>query len=367
LRILIAIQALENLGGKERDALAIAGGLAARGHAVSLVTRSARLAVPAEVTLRLFDAEAWSNHNRARRFAAAVAELRHSRDFDVVLSFEKLEHADAYYAADVCFARRKVGLRGLLPRYATYRRLEQACFGPDGPDILFLCRAQADEYRRYYPIPPDRSVVLPPMIHQTGRQEFYARRAEIRREFGIPAAAPLAVSVAVYAEQKGIDRSILALREIPGLHLLAVGLKNDASVKALAARLNLTDRVRLSGHRDDIPDILGAADLMLHPARTENSGLVILEGLLAGVPVIVTGGCGFAEYVERYNAGTVLSEPFDPAKYVAAVRAGLAADALRESRERARAAAPQLLAEGGLDPILDVVEHRLARRLRSRA
>ena len=362
LRILIAIQALENLGGKERDALAIAGGLAARGHTVSIATRSARLTVPAEVTLRLVDAGAWSNHGRARRFAVAIAELRSSEDFDAVLSFEKLQHADVYYAADVCFARRKLGVRGLLPRYARYRRLERACFGPAGPDNLFLCRAQADEYQRHYRIAPDRASILPPMIHPTGRRDFYARRAEIRQEFGIPETATLAVSVAVYAEQKGIDRSVAALREIPDLHLLAVGLKNDASIKALAAELNLTDRVRLCGHRDDIPDILGAADLMLHPARLENTGLVILEGMLAGVPVIASGGCGFAEYIVRFGAGTVLSEPFDAAEYVAAIRAALRPDRLAELRQSARASAPQLLAEGGLDPILDVVERALARR-----
>ena len=137
------------------------------------------------------------------------------------------------------------------------------------------------------------------MIHPTSEKRLYQRRAEIRGDFGIPKTAILAVSVAVYPKTKGVDRSILALREIPELHLLVAGLKENhaVSVKAMAARAGVSARTFLIGHRNDIPDILSAADLMLHPARVENTGLVILESLLAGTPVIASAICGFSEYI----------------------------------------------------------------------
>ena len=364
LHIVIAIQALDTLGGKERDALAIARRLTARGHEVTLLTRSARLQIPAGVAVRMTRSGGWTNHARARSFARAVAAMRSAGGFDALLSFDKLKDADVYYAADVCFADRARGRKGWLPRYAGYARLEADCFSAGGPDILFLCRKQADEYRRHYRLDEDRAVVLPPMIHDSGRRAFYEHRGAVRQRFGIPASAMLAASVAVYAKQKGLDRTIAALREIAGLHLVAVGLKDAARPRALAARSGLLGRASFLGHRDDVADILGAADLMLHPARIESTGLVILESLLAGVPVIASAACGFAEYIERFGAGTVLAEPFDAAAYVAAIRAALEPDTLAELQRRARDSAPQLRAEGGLERVLDVIEEKLVRRRR---
>ncbi|MGO9623972.1 MAG: hypothetical protein ACLP2Q_05905, partial [Steroidobacteraceae bacterium] len=68
LRIALAIQALDVLGGKERDALAIAGGLAARGHEVTILTRSAGLQIPPGIAVCLTGTIGWSNHSRARHF-----------------------------------------------------------------------------------------------------------------------------------------------------------------------------------------------------------------------------------------------------------------------------------------------------------
>jgi len=108
--------------------------------------------------------------------------------------------------------------------------------------------------------------------------------------------------------------------------------------------------------------VLGAADLMLHPARVENTGLVIVESLLAGVPVIASGVCGFGEYIERFGAGTVLAEPFDADAYAAAIGAALAPARLETLRRHARDSAAPLSAEGGLERILDRIEAVLRRR-----
>ena len=376
LRIAVAVQSLDTLGGKERDALAIAGGLAARGHRVTLLTRppaSAALAAltkaPAALAIEPVEALAWSNHARARRFAQAAAQIGRDGRFDVVLSFEKSGQADAYYAADVCLAARTGPLKRWLPRYRAYLQLEADCMASGGPDLLFLCRKQADDYLRCYgpagagtSDAAARSMVLPPMIHAEPTGHFYGRRDEVRREFGVPSGAPMAVAVAVYGRQKGLDRSIDALRRIGELHLVAVGLKDAGPMAALARRHGLAARVHLDGRRGDVADVLGAADLMLHPARVENTGLVIVESLLAGVPVIASGVCGFGEYIERFGAGTVLAEPFDADAYAAAIGAALAPARLETLRRHARDSAAPLSAEGGLERILDRIEAVLRRR-----
>lgn len=93
---------------------------------------------------------------------------------------------------------------------------------------------------------------------------------------------------------------------------MVVGQDNPKASKALAKQLNLTaSQVRFLGGRDDVPSILAASDVFLHPAYHENTGTVILEALVAGIPIIVSGICGYAHYVAEAKCGTALKEPFD--------------------------------------------------------
>ena len=49
----------------------------------------------------------------------------------------------------------------------------------------------------------------------------------------------------------------------------------------------------------------------MHPAYFENTGTVILEALVAGLPLLVSGNCGYSFYVKQAQCGSVISEPFD--------------------------------------------------------
>jgi UDP-glucose:(heptosyl)LPS alpha-1,3-glucosyltransferase len=53
------------------------------------------------------------------------------------------------------------------------------------------------------------------------------------------------------------------------------------------------------------------ADVCTHPAYRENTGLVILEGMACGAPMLVTESCGYAHHVTEANAGLVSTMPFD--------------------------------------------------------
>ena len=62
--------------------------------------------------------------------------------------------------------------------------------------------------------------------------------------------------------------------------------------------LGLADRISFLGHREDIPELMAAADLLVHPARHDTTGTVILEAVVNGLPVITTSTCGYAHHVE---------------------------------------------------------------------
>ncbi|RAI26421.1 glycosyl transferase family 1, partial [Rhodoplanes serenus] len=100
---------------------------------------------------------------------------------------------------------------------------------------------------------------------------------------------------------------------------LAAGDRATRDTVRLARRLGVADRIRWLGHREDMPAVMAAADLLVHPARLDTTGTVILEAVVNGLPVIASAVCGYAPHVAAADAGLVLAEPFDPAAFAAAL------------------------------------------------
>lgn len=114
-----------------------------------------------------------------------------------------------------------------------------------------------------------------------------------------------------------------------------------AALRACIEGRGVGDRVRLLGQRDDVPELMLAADALVHPARWEGFGLVLLEAMRAGLPVLATRVGAIPEVVADERSG-LLVEPDDPAALAAAM-ARLASD--RGRLARLGAAGRQRLAE----------------------
>jgi UDP-glucose:(heptosyl)LPS alpha-1,3-glucosyltransferase len=91
---------------------------------------------------------------------------------------------------------------------------------------------------------------------------------------------------------------------------MVVGQDNYKPFKRQAKQLGITGNVEFLQGRSDIPRFLLGADLLIHPAYNENTGTVLLEALVAGLPVLVTDVCGYAHYIEEADAGLLVSSPF---------------------------------------------------------
>ena len=125
-------------------------------------------------------------------------------------------------------------------------------------------------------------------------------RYAVHADLGIGARTSLAVVVARLAPQKGLDLLLDAQRELLGddLDLLTV-VAGDGPLRA-----HLQDRidaeglpVRLLGHRDDVPDLLAAADVVVSSAVWEGQPVGIQEALHAGAAVVATDVGGTAAVV----------------------------------------------------------------------
>ena len=91
---------------------------------------------------------------------------------------------------------------------------------------------------------------------------------------------------------------------------LAIAAQSGLWPRLAMVASGVAERVSFLGGRDDVPDLMLAADALVHPARSEAAGAVLLEALVAGLPVVVTGVCGYAHHIAAAEAGVVLSHPF---------------------------------------------------------
>ena len=196
-------------------------------------------------------------------------------------------------------------------------------FDPKGhTELLMISAIQQELFKHYYGTPAERFHLLPPGISPDRRAPGNAQqrreqaRARFAQEFDLPADGLLLVQIGSDFHRKGLDRSIRALAALPAelrqrARLVALGADDPAKMQALADQHNVGAQVFLPGGRNDVPDFLLAGDLLLYPARQENTGTVLLEALVAGLPLLVTEVCGYAHHVLDAACGLVSPEPFD--------------------------------------------------------
>jgi glycosyltransferase involved in cell wall biosynthesis len=166
-------------------------------------------------------------------------------------------------------------------------------------------------------------------------------RAEARRALGIGADTLVGVVIANLIPYKGHRELLEGLsrleRELPSdWRILAAGRDRGirAELEALAGALNISRRIQFLGEYADISRLLIAADFGLLTSREEGFSNVILEGMAAGVPMIVTDVGGNAEAVIHNETGFVVP-PRNP-KAIADAIVTLARDP--EQRKRLGAA-----------------------------
>jgi glycosyltransferase involved in cell wall biosynthesis len=145
-----------------------------------------------------------------------------------------------------------------------------------------------------------------------------------------------------------LEAFALVLRQLPRAILIVVGAplfnQDDEYWQLLtqtAETLGIEDRVRFLGARDDIAAITRAMDLLVVNSRVEPFGLVVLEGMACGTPVLATAVDGIPEIINSGEDGWLVP-PGDKSALVAGIvhlvcQRGLAASLSAGGREKVRA------------------------------
>lgn len=170
------------------------------------------------------------------------------------------------------------------------------------------------------------------------------RRSAARRRLGIPPDAPVVLAAGRQEYQKGhVDlvaaAAVLAAHH-PDLVVLIAGRRGHATcaIEAAVRRSGTGAHVRLLGHRDDIGDLLAAADVVALPSRYEGTAGIVIEAMAMARPVVASDLAALHDVVERDVTG-LLVPPADPPALAAAIGRVLADPGLAAALGRAGRAA----------------------------
>jgi len=312
--------------------LRIANELVKRGHTVDIFTMSWEGELPQEgIRTHLLPVTGWLNYRRYQRFIeqahTQIAAANTSGDgYDYIVGFNRMHGLDAYFAADPCFKTRAFTQRNFLyrltPRNKWFAECERAIFEDSASEILLLSNDEKVEFQRWYHTPDRQFHFIPPFLSaaRLALQDKAEMRKHIREAFGFGDGDFIFLLVGSGFYMKGLDRAIKALAALPpallaNTRLLAVGQDNPKPFIKLAAGLGVQKNLHISKGRPDIPQLMQGADSYVHPAYRENTGLVLLEALASGLPVLATASCGYAHHIEQADAGLVAAMPFDQAAF----------------------------------------------------
>ena len=345
MKIALALFEYFPYGGLQRDFLSVATRLRDDGHEVVIFVSEWMGEMLEGVRYVRIRRRGFSNHARSRSFSRKFEHLS-QQGFQVRIGFNRMRGLDFYFAADPCYAaiHAPQSWKRWLPRYRAYLKSERELMEQSQTRLFYLSPLQKQDYQAHYDIAESRFIQVPPGIdpqYQPDHPMARQWREQHRQLLGFSEDDLVLLQVGSNFRLKGVGRSIQALAALPELdrsrcHLLVVGQDDAAPFKRQAGSLGLTDRVHFLGARDDVHELMVASDALLHPSEYESAGMVLVEAIATGIPVIVTDTCGYAFHVEAAKMGRVLGSPYRQAEMDASLRQLVQALGQTNWRQRSR-------------------------------
>lgn len=346
-------------GGYERQAALVARALAARGDAVTVFASDWKAEEPTESALKpngsagsikfhkvpVIRLSSWlkvlSFALRARR------EVKRAPvQFDCIVAFDRTLDMDLYRAGNACHkewlafrrAHGGVGDRisvGVNMLHKVINTIEAHIFArveSGAARAVVLSQNGAEGVARHYPVCADSFTVIPPAIDLARLNVKTRDRDAVRHELGISSETSMLLHVGSGFKIKGLKSTIEALSVLTKRGVDAVLVvagsdrKETARLKTLACTLDVEERVKFLGGVGNVAELYAAADLFIVPSLFETFGVVFMEALYMGLPVVVGAGAGAAPVVNGAGreAGSVVDVPAVPEKLASLIEELLA-------------------------------------------
>jgi UDP-glucose:(heptosyl)LPS alpha-1,3-glucosyltransferase len=165
-------------------------------------------------------------------------------------------------------------------------------------------------------------------------------RDEIRKRHGISNNDIVLLLVGSPFERKGLNYlvSSLPLLKTKNVKLVVIGISIPSDpiekYEKQAVNLGVGDRFVFAGKRSDVYKYFAAADIFVLPSIYEPFGLVVLEAMASGLPVVVSKVAGAAELIEDGKDGLLLENPRNPEEIAEKINYLLENDSLRKRIDR---------------------------------
>lgn len=326
------------IGGAERVLYEQTTRLAARGHEVHILTRR----LPAhqadhEVIRKVKEWRYRVNQNNAISFFMSTLhngkrlfeEIHNANKFDCI-NFQQPFSAFAVLRSDQCQNNRKIytclsfafeeyASRNAKPHslikkivyslhLASRRWIEQKALNRSD-QIVALSQFTSDRLFNVYGFPLDEIVMIPAGIDLVRFHPAEDKNA-VRERFHLPQEKTILLTVRNLVPRMGLENLIRAMRDIvksmPDIHLIIGGAGPLRDTLVLLCRdLNLDQHIHFAGFIPEaaLPDYYRAADIFVLPTvELEGFGLVTLEALASGTPVLGTPVGGTQEILSRLDS-----------------------------------------------------------------
>jgi len=284
------IMLANGFGGAERHFEDLSLELADAGHAIQAVCHrefEQREALAAHPNIDVFGVRVWGAWDR-------LAQRTIWRGIDRF----RPQVVHAHLARGARFAGSGAASRGIPVVANTHNYVDLKYYR--GVDRFMTATEDQRRYLLAHGVPVDRVHVIP----------HFSRLAPLEAPRPALSPAPVFVSYGRFVHKKGFDVLLEAFAgylAAGGHGTLVIGGSGPegAKLKELASRLEIGDRVRFPGWVNDVQAFLDSGDVFVLPSRDEPFGIVVLEAMARGLPMICTRTQGPSEVLDSATARLV--------------------------------------------------------------
>lgn len=329
MRVALSFPGCHRRGGIERVMLEAANFLESRGHETHVFAGEWDETLRAGVIRHQIALRAKSPSKKVTQFiAASHPALRAMQpppdavgSFGVLAPPNGVVWMQSVHRAWLEISRHERDWKGRLkqkanPFHGLILRLEREQLqGRHYAHVVALTDVVKRDIMRFYEVPSEDITVIP---NGFAPQEFNVERREaecetMRRKLGFAPDDKVVIFVANELERKGFGPLLEAVASLHDnrVRVLAVGRLNRADCQAQISRLKLDKQVHFTGPSSDVASFYAAADVFALPTQYEAWGLVIVEAMACGLPVLTSRLAGAAVAVRERWSGFLLDHPRD--------------------------------------------------------
>ncbi|MCK9391188.1 MAG: glycosyltransferase family 4 protein [Syntrophales bacterium] len=240
--------------------------------------------------------------------------------------------------------------------------------------FLAVSHLTRDIFLKEYPVNPASAPVIHPGIDPAtvAARGTDADRQAIRRKYGLPPTAPLIIFVSMNFDIKGLDSLLGGLGKLKQLypeqpfHLLIVGKGNQRKYEQVAKQTGVSDHVTFTGvvSRKDLEYIYATGDLYAMLSKFDTFGMVVLEAMAKGLPVVISGNVGARDLVREGVNGFVIENTGDAESVAKVLYYALQKDVITPMSIAARQTALEYTWERSARQVADIYREIIAMKTR---